>query len=36
MKEIRGSYGVAKVFTENIEDKAVEQIKVLMILSLMN
>lgn len=30
MKEIRGSYGVAKVFTDNIEDKAVEQIKVLM------
>lgn len=26
MKEIRGSYGVAKVFTDNIEDKAVEQI----------
>lgn len=30
MKEIRGSYGVAKVFTDNIEDKAVEQIKILM------
>lgn len=30
MKEIRGSYGIAKVFTDNIEDKAVEQIKVLM------
>lgn len=30
MKEIRGSYGVAKVFTNNIEDKAVEQIKILM------
>ena len=30
MKEIRGNYGVAKVFTDNIEDKAVEQIKVLM------
>ena len=30
MKEIRGSYGVAKVFTDNIEDKAVEQIKKLM------
>lgn len=30
MKEIRGSYGIAKVFTDNIEDKAVEQIKELM------
>ena len=30
MKEIRGNYGVAKVFTDNIEVKAVEQIKVLM------
>lgn len=30
MKEIRGSYGVAKVFTDNIEDKAVAQIKKLM------
>lgn len=30
MKEIRGRYGVAKVFTDNIEDKAAEQIKVLM------
>lgn len=30
MKEIRGSYGIAKVFTDNIEDKAVAQIKKLM------
>lgn len=30
MDEIRGSYGVAKVFTDNIEDKAVAQIKKLM------
>ena len=29
MKEISGRYGIAKVFTDNIEDKAVEQIKVL-------
>lgn len=30
MKEIRGSYGIAKVFTDNIECKAVKQIQVLM------
>ena len=30
MKEIRGSYGIAKVFTDNIEDKASEQIQELM------
>ncbi len=30
MKKIRGRYGVAKIFTDIIEDKAAEQIKLLM------